>query len=271
MSQVVYTDLDGTLIDFKDYSFHDSLDAVKALNHKGIPVVFCSSKTRVEQEVYLDAFGLQTPFIVENGSAIFIPKGYFSFDYDYQASDGNYDIIELGTRYSIIRSIIEHARSFHAFEASGYGDLSLTKIMEITGLSESFAKNAASREYSETILLKENDDEAFMAFKVSLADKNLTCVSGGKYHTVMSQNSDKGKAVELLSNLFRKQMGQELVTYGLGDSSNDYPLLKAVDYAFLVQKPPGVWTDFDEISGLTKVDKIGPLGWCAFKDWLFQN
>jgi mannosyl-3-phosphoglycerate synthase len=53
MSQrIVFTDLDGTLLHPITYSYHESVEAVKWLRENGIPIVFCSAKTRAEQKVY---------------------------------------------------------------------------------------------------------------------------------------------------------------------------------------------------------------------------
>ena len=45
---VVYTDLDGTLLDHHTYAFDEALGAIKALKDRGIPIVPCTSKTRAE-------------------------------------------------------------------------------------------------------------------------------------------------------------------------------------------------------------------------------
>jgi hypothetical protein len=42
-----------------------------------VPVILVSNKTRVEIEFCRKRMELTDPFIVENGGAIFIPKGYF--------------------------------------------------------------------------------------------------------------------------------------------------------------------------------------------------
>jgi len=75
-SFVVFTDIDGTIVD-ENYSYKGALPALKLLKRKKIPLVFCTSKTRAEIEVYRDELGIKDPFISENGGAIFIPVGIF--------------------------------------------------------------------------------------------------------------------------------------------------------------------------------------------------
>ena len=45
-SAVIYTDLDGTLLDHHTYSFDAARSTIAALSERGIPVIPCTSKTR---------------------------------------------------------------------------------------------------------------------------------------------------------------------------------------------------------------------------------
>ena len=91
---VVFTDLDGTLLDRTTYSYASAVPALESLRQKKIPIVFCSAKTSAEQEAYRKELGIGDPFIVENGGAIFIPYGYFPFEFDYHKTIGGNLIIE---------------------------------------------------------------------------------------------------------------------------------------------------------------------------------
>ncbi len=266
MKTVVFTDLDGTLLDFQDYSYQTAALLVHQLRQQGTPVVFCSSKTKAEQEYYRNALNNLDPFIVENGSAVFIPDGYFSFSIadklsgQYQmVSEGDFEVIILGESYQTVRKGIEQAREEVAIQLLGYADLSLEEIRMITRLEEAFVQRAATRDFSETLLKGDKSGEGFRQFQDLLSSRGLSCVSGGKFHTVMGQGSDKGKAIKVLTELFDQEYG-EVHTIGLGDSANDLPLLQAVDVGYLVQKPDRTWlTTSDE--RIQKVEGVGPKGW----------
>lgn len=267
MKWIVYTDLDGTLLDFQTYSYKTAQNSVEQLLEKNIPVIFCSSKTRVEQEVYRKALHLDFPFIVENGSAIIIPKHFFDFELEnldflkpYNVSQlGEYTTIVLGESFEKIRSIISLSRAETGTQIYGYQDFSIQEIMELTGLDKAFAERAASRDFSETLLNGVDGSSKCNAFLQKLKDHNLQCVSGGKFHTVMGIGSDKGKAVTILNQLLKLKYSK-ITTVGLGDSANDLPLLRAVDHPFLVQKPSGKWQELEDFK-VQKVNAIGPEGW----------
>ena len=49
---VIYSDLDGTLLDYDSYSFKASAEALDLIRSKNIPLILCTSKTRKEIELY---------------------------------------------------------------------------------------------------------------------------------------------------------------------------------------------------------------------------
>ncbi|MBZ9573076.1 HAD hydrolase family protein, partial [Patescibacteria group bacterium] len=93
---IIFTDLDGTLLD-ENYSYEDALLVLNVLKKKKVPIIFCSGKTEGEQEVIKSEIGLNYPFIVEDGSAIYIPKEYFK-EKQGEFLD-NYEVIVLGVLF----------------------------------------------------------------------------------------------------------------------------------------------------------------------------
>ena len=253
---VIFTDLDGTLLDGLDYSYDKALPTIEYLKKKNVPIIFCSSKTRKEQEVFQTKLGIFYPFIVENGGAIFIPEGYFLFDFAHQIKDG-YQIIELGMPYREIRKIIEQLRVDTGVNFKGFGDMSDEEVADETGLDLESAHRAKQREYDETIKL-DGISAAVKNVLDAIKKAGLNYAVGGRYYGIMGQ-SDKGKAVKILAELFRRKFGL-IKTIGIGDSFNDLPMFLAVDAAFLVQRPDGEWEDVN-LSDLHKVIGIGPEGW----------
>lgn len=256
---VVFTDLDGTLLELETYTYDHAQPAVELLKTRQIPLIFCSSKTRTEQEFYRHKLKVEDPFIVENGGAVFIPEGYFDFSYPYHQSIPGYHVIELGTPAAEIRRTVAEIRSRLHLDCWGYADLSLAEISQLTGLDEPAARRASQREYSESLLKADFSPETFRQFRQALAQEGLDCVAGSRFYTITGRGGNKGKTARLLSGLFQRKWSQVL-TVGLGDGLNDEPLLAAVDYPFLVQRPDGCWADL-RLPGLEKVAGVGPIGW----------
>ncbi len=266
LNPVVFTDLDGTLLDINTYSYLKALPAVKYLQSKGIPIIFCSSKTREEQEVYRRELNINDPFVVENGGAILIPHCYFSFDFEFTKSENKYQIIELGIHYHEIRRVLEKLRAEIGIDFRGFGDMSTEEIAEKTGLNLEAAKRAKAREYSDSLSIEgaQQDIDYILG---AIIQAGLNYAAGARYYSVMGPN-DKGKAVKILSSFFRKKLGHAK-TIALGESSNDVSMLSEVDIPVLVQMPGGLWQEID-LPNLYRVEGVGPLGWTRAIDEIFR-
>ena len=68
MKTLIFTDLDGTFLNHSDYSFEDSKEALEKISQKNIPLIFTTSKTKVEVELLQKKVGIKEPFIIENVS-----------------------------------------------------------------------------------------------------------------------------------------------------------------------------------------------------------
>jgi mannosyl-3-phosphoglycerate phosphatase len=265
LKHIVFTDLDGTLLDAVDYSYEKSLDAIERLKASGIPLVFCSAKTRAEQEVYRRKMGVFHPFIVENGGAIFIPCNYFPFPFSYNKTVDGLLVIELGLPCEQIRRLLTDVKQVGGFQFRGFGDMSAEEVARKTGLDVESAKLAKQREYDETIEFDIPGDEVSRALQ-RIRQAGLNWAHGGRFYDVIG-DSDKGKAVRIVSNLYRKLWG-EVETIGLGDSQNDLPMLCEVDIPILVQKRDYSWEKID-LPHLHKVQGVGPEGWSRAIEAMF--
>ncbi|MFC1961601.1 mannosyl-3-phosphoglycerate phosphatase [Chloroflexota bacterium] len=254
----VFTDLDGTLLNLGDYSYQAALPAVRYLRQQGVPIIFCSSKTGAEQRFYRRELGINAPFIVENGGGIFIPQRYFKQDFPFQRTKNGYRIIELGTAYREIRRVLERIRRETGISFRGWGDMTEAEVAAETGLDPGAARRAKEREYSETLVLNEADED-ISRLADEVAKTGLSLIPGSRYHTVTG-NSDKGSAVRILAKLFRKERGR-VVTIGIGDSRNDAPMLREVAVPLLMQRPGVSWMEMDDVPHLKRVVGVGPEGW----------
>ena len=255
---VIYTDLDGTLLDHVTYSFHPALEALEQIREKKIPLIICTSKTRPEIEFYRKLLGNKEPFISENGGGIFIPDGYFSRDFEYDKEIKGYKVIELGTQEPVLYQVLKEISGETGIEIRSFRDMSAGEISEHTGLDEYTAELSRVRDYSEPYLVYgDESDAATIARNINL--KGYRHTKGGRFHHILGEN-DKGKAVNILSDMYSREIG-EIKTVGLGDSLNDLPMLEAVDIPVLVQKQGGVYEREISLQKLIYADGIGPLGW----------
>jgi mannosyl-3-phosphoglycerate phosphatase len=107
--QVVFTDLDGTLLDHNTYSWDAARPAIERLKLCEIPLVLVTSKTRAEVELWRNQLGNHHPFVIENGAATFIPRDYFPFPVLGSEERGDYVVLEFGRRYGQLVSCLKAA------------------------------------------------------------------------------------------------------------------------------------------------------------------
>jgi mannosyl-3-phosphoglycerate phosphatase len=256
-SLLVFTDLDGTLLDHHTYSFEPALPALNSLKEKNIPLIICTSKTRAEIEKWRLELHNDHPFISENGGAIFIPKGYFSHKFCFEREKNIYLVIELGTPYAQLREILNRIRNSLRLELKGFGDLSPEEVACLCGLSPEEARLAKKREYDEPFLLDE--ESAIKKIQKMASLSNLQVTRGGRFFHLMGEN-DKGEALRLLTDIYREK-AEHIETIALGDSLNDLSMLRAADHPVLVQKPDGSYDPEVNLPNLNLAPGIGPTGW----------
>jgi mannosyl-3-phosphoglycerate phosphatase len=257
--KIVFTDIDGTLIDMYTGKFKGTDRLIKILIKNRVPVVLCSAKTRSEQEYIRANLGLSDPFIIENGGAVVIPDGYFD-DQElnmYTMKDG-YHLIEIGGRSSEIKEKLSRIRKEFKIEFKGASDLTLNELSKKLNMSLPFARRMSRREYGETIL--EIDHQDLNRFIKICKENGLKVIHGGRYIDITLGN-DKGKATQVLIDLFKKKyLPRDAIFIGFGDSENDLPMLRLMDRPVLVQRTDGSWYE-SKMKNVIKSTGIGPVGW----------
>jgi mannosyl-3-phosphoglycerate phosphatase len=254
---VIFSDLDGTLLDHRTYSFDSARPALEAVLEAGVPLIFCTSKTRFETEHWRRVLDNVHPFIVENGAAVFVPQGYFGPEARFDKQDAGYDVLEFGRPYPEIREGLEAIRTATGLALRGFGDMTVDEIAERCGFVRENAAMAASREYDEPFVLP---DESRLIRVVQEAEaRGFHVVSGGRFHHLVG-GSDKGRAVNALRSLYEAARGP-VRTVGLGDSANDVPMLREVDLPIVVRKPDGGHMKVLDLPSLVIAPYAGSEGW----------
>lgn len=252
---IIFTDLDGTLLDLVRYSFEDALPALDMIQAHGIPLILCSSKTRAEIAGYRRRMDNEHPFISENGGGIFIPQGYFSEPVEYAQLLGDYQLVTFGLPHAEIRQRFIALRERLGASVRGFTDMSVEEVAALTRLEPDEANLAKHRDFEEPFVFDGAPDEGFLR---AIEEAGLNWTQGRVFH-IMGQH-DKGRAVRFLKMLYEREYGT-VTTIGLGDSLNDLPMLQSVDLPVLVQQEDGSFDARIDISDLIKTQSPGPLGW----------
>ncbi len=257
---VIFTDLDGTLLDHCTYSYREAEKALESIRRKNIPLIVCSSKTREEIEIYRKKLLNNEPFISENGGAIFIPEQYEGLKCKFDKIVNNYLVIEIGSEYKTLLDTFEKIRSKTGIDAKSIYEYTVDEIARLTNLSKEEAILAKKRDYTLPFIINGGEKEA-KSIKNEILSSGFNYTEGARFMHLMGAN-DKGKAVKILADIYQANHPDvKISTVGIGDSLNDLPMLEVVDRPFLVKKVSGNYDERIKGKYLVYADGIGPIGW----------
>lgn len=264
---IVVTDLDGTLLDHHSYSFAAAVEAMARLRTLDIPLILNTSKTRVELQQLRKELHNDHPFIVENGSAVFVPPQYFS------PPPGDTEIVSamacrvFGCHYPQLLHKLQPLRQRYRF--SGFSDLSVARLGELTGLDAGRAQQAMAREFSEPLLWLDSD-AALAAFRRDIAALGLSTLQGGRFLHVLGQ-ADKGRSLDWLRQLYAGKNQRQPCVIALGDSDNDIAMLQEADVGVVIRSPNHPPPEFSSTHRIVVSDQQGPQGWSETMHQLLEE
>ncbi len=246
---IVFSDLDGTLLDHDTYDYQPSREGLALLFKKGIPLVLVSSKTLAEMEILHEELGLQSPFIFENGGGICWPERKESVEYI------GMNVAELKSKRGFLEEELGEAVSFIT-------DMGAEEIANRTGLSRDRALLSQRRLTSLPFIIPSGRGIAtgeLETIDVALKKKGLSMTKGGRFYHFLSSRSDKGSSITRVIDFYRKNGGDDITSIGIGDSENDIAMFKVVDIPVAVRKKDGsiIKTGIEHI---LHTSGIGPEG-----------
>jgi mannosyl-3-phosphoglycerate phosphatase len=221
---IIFTDLDGTLLDHDTYSYDAALPALAVISDLCVPLVICTSKTRAEVELWRTRLKNRHPFIVENGGALCVPRNYFPLSFNAPVWRGDYGVIELGDSYEELVNTLCIASAESGIRVNGFHQLSTEAVAEMCGMSIAQAMLAKQREYDEPFEILDSPAERLLC---SIKNRGKRWTRGGRFYHITGAN-DKAHCVSLLTHYYREVFG-DVTSVGLGDGLNDAAFLNVVD------------------------------------------
>lgn len=265
--KIIYTDLDGTLLDHNTYSFTAALPALQQCATMNIPVIFNTSKTFEEVQSLQRKLHLTSPFIVENGAAVYIPKTFareFGLAIDvwidtYDCTDTTDYLVKVfaqpNTHWQSILAELSHWHT--SFKA--VSQISTDEVSKLTGLHETQAQGAQKRQYGEPLFWLGTDTEK-QAFINEIKHYGAVPIQGGRFLHI-NGDTNKGSAQHWLTTRFKSVCSGLIQTIGLGDGMNDIPLLENADIAVQIKSPAYDYPPLNKTTNIIKTKLEGPAGW----------
>ncbi|MBT8083630.1 MAG: HAD-IIB family hydrolase [Woeseia sp.] len=248
---VVFSDLDGSLLDHDTYDWRPARPALEILRKRDIPLVLVSSKTLAELADYRVQLQLRHPVVAENGAAMDVPADYFPGSTMLSTATISRD--QLQTVYNEVKVANE-------FRCQAFYELGVPGIVRETGLTERKAMRANDRKASEPILWLDSEERAAL-FSQEMQARGLRCTRGGRFLHLMADTGKDEAVRQLIDAYMRKWPGTTLTSVSLGDGPNDLGMLASTDIAVVI---PG---KHEHRMSLTTQKRVlrptspGPVGW----------
>lgn len=248
---LVFSDLDGTLLDHESYSYQAAMPALAALKALGAGVILATSKTAAEVTPLRADLGLTDwPAIVENGAGLLEATAKTDARV-YRDIRGRLAALPPGFR--------------------GFGDMTDAEVSGITGLPVESATLARDRAFSEPGVWT-GPDAALEAFLDAAEQAGLHHRRGGRFLT-FSLGGTKADRMQALIDRYTPSL-----TLALGDAPNDTEMLETADRGVIVANPYAA--PLPPLAGeaehrITRTTLPGPEGWnaavLALLDEMSQN
>ncbi|WP_169303010.1 HAD-IIB family hydrolase [Thalassotalea mangrovi] len=259
---IIATDLDGTLLDHHTYRFNKAMPALEYCDNAQVPIIFNTSKTFAETERLCKTLNNNHPFIIENGSALYVPKHYFARELEVNIprfDAGAYWLYKFGLNRSEILSRLTTFKAQHTYQYWGFNSMSNRDLCRVTGLSLEQAASAQERQFSEPLLWQDKV-EKLAAFVKHLQLFGLNVIKGGRFVHVLGQ-SNKAKPLTFLKEMYELNSDNQQTLIALGDSDNDKDMLNCADIAIVIASPVHENPIIEQHPHLIRSRYQGPDGW----------
>lgn len=257
---LIFTDLDGTLLDYFSYSFEPAARLLASLSKRRFPVIINSSKTFSEIVRIRGKMNNGDPFIVENGAAIYLPKPRFPLCPEKCTDAGEYWCYSIARPREHWLSLMQQFDSEFTSLFTAMSEMSVEEIEEFTDLSSEDAVYAAKRQFGEPLFWhgRQEDKKLFIE---TIVNWGGYVQEGGRFLHVGDRTS-KGSAMQWLCRCYEENFsGRQFQTFALGDSPNDVDMLECADYAVVVAAPGHPAPKLERAKKVVYTTKYGPEGW----------
>ena len=257
---LIFTDLDGTLLDHNNYSFGNNKKMISTIINNKNEIIFNTSKTFSECKKLLKELKLSNmPFSTENGAVLYFPKIKFN-KIKNSSSFEKYWKVRIAKLSSKAWHLFlkQKQKKYNFLIAQDLSSKILKKYTNLDGTSKMLNREASQ------IILWEDSLVNLKKFKNALkSEKQGVLIQGSRFIQVSSV-CNKRIAKKLISHAYDYQFygTYSKNTIALGDSKNDIDMLNSASYPCLIKNRSGYFPKLrSNKKNIIKSSKFAPDGW----------
>ena len=246
---LLFTDLDGTLLNKKTFKFRAALDLVKNCIKKGIHIIPNSSKTDLELDEICEDIGIPKIYISENGSCI--------HGLNLLSKNLSQEVCLSRNKQIIYKNFSDNVDINLRQKCFILENETLKHQMEILGLPENKIHKALNRKFSFPFIFEGDIDEEIELKKIE--KKNRLKIQYVRRDIKLGDEVSKGNAMQKFVSLLSKETKKDYVLICVGDNENDFDMLDKCDYPCLVKNGPLKNVNFKNQCIFSTQE--APIGW----------
>jgi mannosyl-3-phosphoglycerate phosphatase len=221
---IIFTDLDGTLLNEENFSYKQIITFIKnLLKSDYFFIFFISSKTKEEMINLRKKMNINVPLIYENGAGIYDLKfcNLIKEPLKKNIVLAKQKIKEIKKKINLFCGLKSNMRFLDLMD--------IKELKRILGLHLDEIQFAIDRKFSRLFLFDGEESN----LKNQAKEHGLSINKGGRVYSI-SDNFTKADAFNFIKKKIKKNY-PHCNFIGLGDSENDKKLLEAVDLACIIK------------------------------------
>jgi predicted mannosyl-3-phosphoglycerate phosphatase (HAD superfamily) len=198
---VVFVEADSVVLPATRQDCETALDAFADLARDNIAMVLCSGATRSQLDSLASALDIWHPFICEDGSAVFVPQGYFGADVPGARRRGSWEVVEFARAHRAVIETVADTAARLGIEIVAASGMAPAAAAVAFGWPTAVARRAVKRQYGEVFRLRHPDPFARARLVRRLRREPLRCTRRG-FDNYVVPDTGGADAVALLLALF---------------------------------------------------------------------
>jgi mannosyl-3-phosphoglycerate phosphatase len=221
---MVFTALDGSLLDVRTLSFEAARASLRRLIAAGIPVVPVTGKTFAEVRPLADVLGIDGPFVIESGGGIARRVG----------SSWRLEACGAGTKG--LREAVPVIEQRSGARLRLYSAMRLDEAATASGLTGMNLRRSLQRNFDEPFALESGSLAAVEEAALSLG---LSVRTGTRFHHLSGPARKGGAAAQRVRDELAALAGAEPFVVALGYAPIDAAFLSLADIPIIIPRRAG--------------------------------
>lgn len=220
---MVFTALDGSLLDSRTLSFEAARASLRRLMTAGVPLIPVTGKTFAEVRPLADVLGIDGPIVIESGGGIARRVG------------SSWRMEACGAETKTLREAVRVIRQRTGARLRLYSSMRLDEAAAASGLTGMDLRRSLQRNFDEPFLLESG---SLAAVEEAARSLGLRVRTGGRFQH-LSGPAPKGAAAQRVRDEIAASSGAQPIVVALGYAPIDFEFLSLADIPIIMPRRDG--------------------------------